>query len=146
MFLKHFFSRFVNAGDKFAGNFQLNDLELQPLAKLNELHAYHGTMANDLYSFSKEYRGAMQKGSALVNGANTLQELLGIAPASARKMLCVYLWDIEDQIHAEYTRLARDEVLSQKQLSYVRGMIECIAGNLFHMATRPRYAVQSLDC
>lgn len=97
-------------------------------------------MSNDLYSFEKEYRDAIEKDAALINGVSTLQDLLGITPASAKAMLSLYLWDIESQVHEEYKRLLKEESLNDGQIRYARALIEGLAGNLFHMATLYRYA------
>ncbi|KAL2011625.1 hypothetical protein VTN00DRAFT_4343 [Thermoascus crustaceus] len=75
---------------------------------------------------------------ALVNAVKVLQDLLSASPSTAKLVLRTVLWDLENQIHDECKKLVDAGTLKENQLRFARGMIECLAGNIYYSATTHR--------
>lgn len=133
-------SRFVDAALKLTCGITLSSAEMEPLTHLHQLYIMHFSLTNDLYSYPKEYKEMVEKGSALVNGVKVLQDLLGVTPPSAKVILRTILWDLETQLDQVYRELLEEGRLNDRQLRFARSMLECLAGNTFYSATTYRYA------
>lgn len=123
----------------------MTEEEMEPLRHIHYLYITHFALTNDLYSYGKEIKANREKGTAVVNAAQALAELLSISPLLGKLMLRAILWDFEAKINSEQERLVQNGGLKGNQLRFMRGMFVTLAGNVFYSATTGRYATAAIE-
>lgn len=133
------FSRFILALVKFSYNVKVAPAETYIMANLIHLWQAHISLVNDLYSFDKEQRDADVHGATLFNAVHILQVSEGLTVCEAKNLTRRKIWGLESAMYEECCLLQRYGQLSDGQSTFVRGILECAAGNIFYSAVQGRY-------
>ncbi|KAL3468795.1 isoprenoid synthase domain-containing protein [Aspergillus californicus] len=135
-------NEFLLAGVKFSCGLRLAPYELVPLAKIEKLYIHHASLVNDLYSYEKEHREALESGTAPINAVHVVHTLMDISTDRAKSVVRDLIWDTEDKLREEYTRLMAIPRFrfNTEQKRYLHRIIESTAGNVMYSCTTYRYA------
>lgn len=137
-------SALLSALMRFSMNLKLNAKDLASMRSIEQNHAKHIAIVNDIYSWEKESRQAekcAQEGSALCSAVKIMADNTGLDIESSKKVLwsLVREWEIKHETLCNALYDSTD--LLDSQALYVEGLKYQMSGNETWSKTTPRYSV-----
>ncbi|USP74924.1 uncharacterized protein yc1106_02198 [Curvularia clavata] len=134
-------SALLSALMRFSMNLELDPKDLAAMRALEENHAKHIAIVNDIYSWEKELKQAeqcAQEGSALCSAVKVMADNTGLDIKSSKKVLwsLVREWEMKHEMLC--TALYDSKDLLDPQVLYAEGLKYQMSGNETWSKTTPR--------
>lgn len=127
---------------RFSMNLRLDPTDLKTLRSIEQNHAKHITIVNDIYSWEKECRQAekcAKEGSALCSAVKIMADNAGLDIRSSKKVLWSMVREWEIRHEALCSALCGTANQLDTRALYVEGLKYQMSGNEIWSMTTPRY-------